>query len=112
MADLKLSDSDAISSTEHSDAGVPHKEVNEKDIAAPARPPNRRNVSEWEAIQMAAAGDVESIDREIDEIDAELQNMNIKSTWHKPQLRLKDPRHFTWLLVGNVSVSPNGVQWC
>ena len=112
MADLKLSDSDAISSTEHSDAGVPHKEVNEKDIAAPARPPNRRNVSEWEAIQMAAAGDVESIDREIDEIDAELQNMNIKSTWHKPQLRLTDPRHFTWLLVGKVSVSPNGVQWC
>ncbi|KAH7408872.1 hypothetical protein BKA64DRAFT_571542 [Cadophora sp. MPI-SDFR-AT-0126] len=104
MADPKLSESDAISSTEHSDAGVPPKVVDEKNIAAPERPPNRRNVSEWEAIQMAAAGDVESIDREIDEIDAELQNMNIKSTWFKPQLRLKDPRHFTWLLVGFASM--------
>ncbi|KAH9210992.1 fructose transporter 1 [Leptodontidium sp. 2 PMI_412] len=104
MANPKISDSDAISSTEHSDAGAQMKDVNEKDISTPACPPNRRNVSEWEAIQMAAAGDVESIDREIDEIDAELQNLNIKSTWHKPQLRLKDPRHFTWLLVGFASM--------
>lgn len=103
MADPKLSDSDAISSTEHSDTATPMKEINEKDISVPApraRPDIRRKPSEWEAIQIAAAGDIESIDREIDEIDAELQNMNIKSTWFKPQLRLKDPRHFTWLLVG------------
>ncbi len=105
MAEPKMSDSDAISSAEHSDAGVPVKDVNEKNISVPARPVNNRKVSEWEAIQMAAAGDVETIDRELDEIDADLQAMNIKSTWFKPQLKLKDPRHFTWLLVGRLLVS-------
>lgn len=96
MADLH-----PVSSTEPSEAGMPVKEVNEKNVATPAPPPQAsRRLSEWEAIQIAAAGDHDTIDREIGEIEASLQEMNIKSTWFKPQLRLNDPRHFTWLLVG------------
>ena len=109
MADLKGSDSDIISSSDQSDAGVPTKPINEKDVTLTdghqqARPkPLRRQVSEWEALQIVAAGDLETIDKEVDEIEADLQAMNIRSTWLKPQLRLKDPRHFTWLLVGMTS---------
>ena len=104
MADTKSSDSDIISSAGHSEAGMPTKELNEKDVAF--NPDNDHNLSkprrlsEWEALQIVAAGDNETIDREVNEIDADLQAMDIKSTWFKPQLRLKDPRHFTWLLVG------------
>jgi hypothetical protein len=100
MADLKSSDSDIISS-----AGLPAKEINEKDVAPmqgsqQKRSMPRRQVSEWEALQIVAAGDTETIDKEVDEIDVDLQAMKIQSTWFKPQLRLKDPRYFTWLLVG------------
>jgi len=107
MADLsgKISDSDAISSTEHSEVGKDF--VNEKGIARPADPSqngstrsNGRQVSEWEALQIAEAGDIDTIDREIGEVEADLQAMHIKSTWFKPQLILKDPKYFTWLLVG------------
>ncbi|PMD53444.1 fructose transporter 1 [Hyaloscypha bicolor E] len=87
------------------------KEVNEKDIAFTQghQQPKpklglRRQVSEWEALQIVAASDIETIDREVDEIEADLQEMNIQSTWFKPQLRLKDPRYFTWLLVGFASM--------
>ena len=74
------------------------KLVGETDV--PSRPQPRRQVSEWEAIQIAAAGDIDTINREMDEVEAELQAKNIRSTWHKPQLRLKDAKYFTWLLVG------------
>jgi hypothetical protein len=101
MTDKLYSDADAISSTEHSEANVPMKEVNEKNIAlSPERPENRRALSEWEAIQIAEAGDNDTIDREIAAVEADLQAMDIGSTWYKPQLNIKDPRHFTWLLVG------------
>jgi hypothetical protein len=104
MADTKSSDSDIISSAGHSEAGMPPKELNEKDVAFnPGNDHNLskpRRLSEWEALQIVAAGDNETIDREVNEIDADLQAMDIKSTWFKPQLRLKDPRHFTFLLVG------------
>ena len=104
MADTKSSDSDMISSTGHSEAGMPTKEINEKDVALNQGNDHNlskpRRLSEWEALQIVAAGDNETIDREVNEIDADLQAMDIKSTWFKPQLRLKDPRHFTWLLVG------------
>jgi hypothetical protein len=109
MAEHKSSESDIISSADHSDTGVPPKDaVDEKDIALPPGHQRKsslgaRRVSEWEAIQIAAAGDFETIDREVDEIEADLQAMNIQSTWLKPQLRLKDPRYFTWLLVGMFS---------
>lgn len=59
-----------------------------------------RKVSEWEALQMVAAGDLDTINREIDAVEADLVAMNIQSTWYKPQLKLSDPRYFTWLLVG------------
>jgi len=100
MADVKDSDHDAISSAEHSESNVPMKEVNEKDVAAAPAPANRRVISEWEAIQIAEAGDHDTIDREIAHVEADRQALDIKSTWFKPQLKLKDPRHFTWLLVG------------
>jgi hypothetical protein len=74
------------------------KTIGHTDI--PSRPKPTRQVSEWEALQIVAAGDMDTINREMDEIEAELQAKNITSTWLKPQLRLKDPRYFTWLLVG------------
>jgi hypothetical protein len=105
MAEIK--DVDAISSDENSEGGIPTKQVvDEKAFPAgpqrnqPTCPTGGRRVSEWEAIQIAAAGDLDTIDREVAEVEADLQQMNIQSTWFKPQLRLKDPRHFTWLLVG------------
>lgn len=125
MTDLKSSGTDAISSTEQSEVTVLAKkvamaddtkpEIDEKDIGRPADPERRqsqksvysssgRKVSEWEALQMVAAGDLETINREMDDIEADLQTMNIKSTWYKPQLRLNDPRYFTWLLVGFASM--------
>jgi hypothetical protein len=121
MAEPIKSDMDAISSTDHSEVDAPKKVTlasdkpdaadDEKHIGHPKGPQRNssvysssgRKVSEWEALQIVAAGDVETINREMDEIEAELQNMNIKSTWHKPQLRLNDPKYFTWLLVGNIS---------
>jgi len=109
MADPKSSNSDIISSADHSEAGLPTKNViDEKDVALQhkSKPSlGGRRVSEWEALQIVAAGDLETIDREVDEIEADLQAINIRSTWFKPQVRLKDPRHFTWLLVGT-SLSP------
>ncbi|PMD13207.1 fructose transporter 1 [Hyaloscypha hepaticicola] len=87
---------------------MPTKEINEKDVALNQgndhNLSNPRRLSEWEALQIVAAGDNETIDREVNEIDADLQAMDIKSTWFRPQLRLKDPRHFTWLLVGFASM--------
>lgn len=91
--------SDAISSTEQSDVDI--KDAAEKHIAAsPKRPEVSRGFSEWEALQIAAAGDNDTIDREIAEVEAALAAMNIKSTWFKPQLKLSNPKHFTFLLVG------------
>ncbi|TVY49658.1 putative metabolite transport protein YwtG [Lachnellula cervina] len=117
MADpTKLSEVDASSSPDHIETELPSKKVtlisddtDEKRIAKPQRnnstySSSGRQVSEWEALQIVAAGDLETIDREIGEIDASLQQMNIRSTWYKPQLRLKDPRYFTWLLVGFASM--------
>jgi len=115
MADLPKTD--AISSPDHSESDLPPKKVtlasdhqdpvDEKNVGKPKGPKRNdsvysssgRRVSEWEALQIVAAGDLETIDREIDEIDTNLQEMNIQSTWYKPQLRLKDPKYFTWLLV-------------
>ncbi|TVY27828.1 putative metabolite transport protein [Lachnellula hyalina] len=107
---------DASSSPDHVETESPPKKVtiisddtDEKGIPKPQRnnstySSSGRRVSEWEALQIVAAGDIETIDREIGEIEASLQQMNIKSTWYKPQLRLKDPKYFTWLLVGFASM--------
>jgi hypothetical protein len=104
-----MADEHPVSSTAPSEVGVPVKDVDEKHVAVPGpRPTPSRGLSEWEAIQIAAAGDHDTIDREIGEIEASLQEMNIKSTWFKPQLKLKDPRHFTWLLVGKYSCDGHG----
>ena len=74
MTDPKSSDSDIISSAGHSEAGIPTKEISEKDIALAGgnqqfrpKPALRRQVSEWEALQIVAAGDIETIEEEIDE---------------------------------------------
>lgn len=126
MAEPIKTEVDAISSTEnsHVEAASPvatpaskkvtlHSEkqdVGEKDIGhVKPKGPSRNNsvysssgrkVSEWEALQMVAAGDYDTINREIDAVEADLVAMNIQSTWYKPQLKLSDPRYFTWLLVG------------
>ena len=60
-----------------------------------------RRLSQWEAIQVAAAGEFDTIDAEIDEIEAQLQQTKVSSRF---QLNFKDPRHFTWLLVGFASM--------
>lgn len=103
MADLKQMP-DNISSSSPSMKEETPLAVDEKTVAPTPRPVPQRAVSEWEAIQMAAAGDTDSIDRELALVEADLQKMNIKSTWYKPQLKMKDPRHFTWLLVGFASM--------
>ncbi|RDW67630.1 fructose transporter 1 [Coleophoma cylindrospora] len=58
-----------------------------------------RQLSEWEAIQIAAAGDIETINAELDELEVELQNRPKSNRWYNYELQFKDPRHFTWLLV-------------
>ena len=63
-----------------------------------------RRLSEWEAMQIANAGDFETIDAEIDELEAELEQRNRSSKWYQYELQFKDPRYFTWLLVGFASM--------
>ena len=63
-----------------------------------------RRLSEWEAMQIANAGDFETIDAEIDELEAELGQRNRSSRWYHYELQFKDPRYFTWLLVGFASM--------
>lgn len=116
MADEpKTIEVDTISSEEHVDSNDPPKKVTlagDHHEATEKKGPSRHNsvissgrrVSEWEALQIVAAGDDETIDREIDEIEASLQQMNITSSWYKPQLKLSDPRYFTWLLVSFASM--------
>jgi hypothetical protein len=94
----------STSSPNESDMDVAKDEKTIGQTDMPSRPKPTRQVSEWEALQIAAAGDMDTINREMDEVEAELQAKNIRSTWLKPQLRLKDPRYFTWLLVGMLLV--------
>lgn len=61
-----------------------------------------RRVSEWEALQIARAGDLETINAEVDEIEAELQLLNLRSTWYKPLVKFRDPKMFNYLLVGKL----------
>ena len=63
-----------------------------------------RRLSEWEAMQIANAGDFETIDAEIDELEAELEQRNRSSRWYHYELQFKDPRYFTWLLVAFASM--------
>lgn len=56
-----------------------------------------RQLSEWEAIQIAAAGDIETINAEIDELEVELQNRPRSRRWYNYELSFKDPRHFTYV---------------
>lgn len=68
-------------------------------LASAGHKPTRR-VSEWEALQIARAGDLETINAEVDEIEAELQLLNLRSTWYKPLLKFRNPKMFNYLLVG------------
>ena len=63
-----------------------------------------RRLSQWDAMQVARAGDFDTIDADIDEIEAELQRREKKSGILHYELHFKDPRHFTWLLVGFASM--------
>lgn len=67
--------------------------------AAGARPDHiGRRVSEWEALQIAAAGDMETIDHEVLDLEAEVTARG-KSRSDVFQLRFKDPRHYTWYVL-------------
>jgi hypothetical protein len=102
MAEPKRVENDEISSTERS------LEDTEKAMDRPAARPiaSGRKVSEWEALQIAAAGDLQTINAEVDAIEVDLQAMNMRSTWYKPLVRFSDPRYFTWLLVGMLPLLP------
>lgn len=65
---------------------------------------SRRELSEWEAMQIAEAGDFETIDAEVNELDGQLQMVNRKNRWYRYQLSFDDPKYFTWLLVGFASM--------
>ena len=102
MAEPKRVEIDGISSTEHS--------IKDAEQARPEAQRNKsvystsgRRVSEWEALQIVAAGDLETINAEVDAIEIDLQAMNMRSTWYKPLVNFSDPKYFTWLLVGEFS---------
>ncbi|RAL58322.1 hypothetical protein DID88_006434 [Monilinia fructigena] len=84
------------------DEGV--SDIDTEKGAATARPDHiGRRVTEWEAIQIAAAGDMETIDNEVQDLEAEVTARG-KSRSDVFQLTFKDPRHYTWLLVAFASM--------
>ena len=62
-----------------------------------------RRLSEWDAMKIAKQGGAE-IDEEIAQLERELEAHPVKISWHSPIIKFKDPRHFTWLLVGFASM--------
>jgi hypothetical protein len=103
MAEPQRVEIDGISSTDHS------VKDSEKALGRPPAEAKRnqsvystsgRKVSEWEALQIAAAGDLQTINAEVDAIEVDLQAMSMRSTWYKPLIKFSDPKYFTWLLVG------------
>jgi hypothetical protein len=70
------------------------------EVSGKHQPPH--HVSEWEALQIAQAGDLDTINTEIEEIEADLQRLNLQSTWYKPLLNFKNPKTFNYLLVGKL----------
>jgi hypothetical protein len=62
-----------------------------------------RRLSEAQAMRLADQ-DAAVVDSEIAEFEAELAANPVKSTFLNPQISFKDPRHFTWLLVGFASM--------
>jgi hypothetical protein len=98
----KAVDSDGISSSAHTEARTPanlsddekHSVGDEKGVTARPKHINRR-VSEWEALQIAAAGDMETIDAEVQDLEDEVTARG-KSFSDRFQLNFKDPRHYTW----------------
>lgn len=69
-----------------------------------AVPPSQHHLSELEAMQIAEAGDFSFIDAEIEQLEANLQRTQKPSRWYRYELQFKDPRYFTWLLVGFASM--------
>jgi hypothetical protein len=100
MAEPNRVEAGEISSTEHSmkdsEKAIPPAAQRNQSVYSNAG----RRLSEWEALQIVAAGDLETINAEVDAIEVDLQAMDIKSTWYKPLLQFSDPKYFTWLLVG------------
>ena len=62
-----------------------------------------RRMSEAQAMQLAA-DDIAIVNEEIAEFEAELEANPIKSSFLNPDLKLNDPRKFTWLLVAFASM--------
>ncbi|KAM3083047.1 fructose symporter [Clarireedia jacksonii] len=106
----KVVDSDGISSSAHTEARTAanlsddekHSIGDEKGVTPRPQHINRR-VSEWEALQIAAAGDMETIDAEVQDLENEVTARG-KSFSDRFQLNFKDPRHYTWLLVAFASM--------
>ena len=62
-----------------------------------------RRQSQWDAMKIAKEGGVE-IDEEIELLEEELRNNPVPNSIFAPVINFKDPRHFTWLLVGFASM--------
>lgn len=66
---------------------------------ADARPVAARKktepLSEWEALQLAQAGDMDTIDAEVLELEEQYSARKGSSHWYNYELNFKDPRHFT-----------------
>lgn len=93
-------DADQISSSSVSEP-VSNKMENSNIVPVVTRASQRR-IGEWEAMQIAEAGDFETIDAEVNELEAQLRPR--KNRWYKYELSFEDPKYFTWLLVGFASM--------
>lgn len=82
---------------------------NHNDMAVPEGPPrgmsvSSRRLSRAEAMKMAET-DMAIVDEEIADFENQLEQTPIHAPFMNPKLGfIKDPRHFTWLLVAFASM--------
>jgi len=62
-----------------------------------------RRMSTADAMFMARE-DMTAVDAEIEDFEQQLRDNPIHAPWLNPKVTLKDPRHFTWLLVAFASM--------
>ncbi|KAK5092734.1 fructose symporter [Lithohypha guttulata] len=62
-----------------------------------------RRMSTADAMYMAKE-DMTAVDEEIEDFEQQLKDNPIHAPWLNPKVTLKDPRHFTWLLVAFASM--------
>ncbi|RFU36070.1 hypothetical protein B7463_g210, partial [Scytalidium lignicola] len=83
---------------------IPASKLENEVYDKPTHGARRHHISELEAMQIAQDGDFSVIDGEIEQLEASLLRAEKPSRWFHYELNFKDPRHFTWLLVGFASM--------